>query len=367
MQQCYNRGCGQTYDPEKNNDESCRHHPGEPYFHDAYKGWSCCKKKSVDFTEFLSIKGCTLSKHSNVKPPEPEKPPKDANSDKDEVIEVRAPIRKAMERPPIDTPMKVVDATVASALKEAIDSYKVKAPVVAASTGLAAGEIAVGTSCKNSGCTYSYTGSSTDNDECRYHSGVPIFHEGMKYWSCCQKKTSDFAVFMAQKGCAYGQHKWFKENDDKKVVQCRYDWHQTATNVIVSIYAKMYHYANSIIEVNPIRLHVNLVFPEQENAKFDLDLELRGVIDVNKSTAQMYGSKVEITMQKAEPGSWAKLDFPRDKLPAAKTLVKSEESKNKQRCESNSDDDFNLDDIETVKTGIRLADISTSNNKNDLD
>lgn len=35
-------------------------------FHDAYKGWSCCNKKSVDFTEFLNIKGCTKSKHSNV-------------------------------------------------------------------------------------------------------------------------------------------------------------------------------------------------------------------------------------------------------------------------------------------------------------
>ena len=36
--------------------ESCRHHPGYPVFHDAYKGWSCCKKKCTDFTEFLNIK-----------------------------------------------------------------------------------------------------------------------------------------------------------------------------------------------------------------------------------------------------------------------------------------------------------------------
>lgn len=60
-------------------------------------------------------------------------------------------------------------------------------------------------------------------------------------------------------------------------MQCRYDWHQTATNVVVAIYAKKYHYAQSLVEINPIRLHVNLVFPEQENARFDLDLELRGV------------------------------------------------------------------------------------------
>lgn len=35
---------------------SCVYHPGEPFFHDAYKGWSCCKKKCTDFTEFLNIK-----------------------------------------------------------------------------------------------------------------------------------------------------------------------------------------------------------------------------------------------------------------------------------------------------------------------
>lgn len=45
--------------------ESCKYHPGVPVFHDAYKGWSCCNKKSVDFTEFLNFKGCTLSEHSN--------------------------------------------------------------------------------------------------------------------------------------------------------------------------------------------------------------------------------------------------------------------------------------------------------------
>lgn len=46
--------------------DACRHHPGLPFFHDAYKGWSCCNKKCIDFTEFLNIKGCTLSPHSNI-------------------------------------------------------------------------------------------------------------------------------------------------------------------------------------------------------------------------------------------------------------------------------------------------------------
>lgn len=125
---CYNRGCGQTFDPTRNADgkrlwfeifsigahelficlfldeDSCRHHPGQPFFHDAYKGWSCCNKKCTDFTEFLNIKGCTLSKHSNEKPPEPEKPPQN-NIPDTEVIEVKPIVAPSLKRPPFDTPL----------------------------------------------------------------------------------------------------------------------------------------------------------------------------------------------------------------------------------------------------------------------
>lgn len=49
-------------------------------FHDALKGWSCCSRRSTDFTEFLNIPGCTNGRHSNEKPPEPEKkPPAEGN------------------------------------------------------------------------------------------------------------------------------------------------------------------------------------------------------------------------------------------------------------------------------------------------
>ena len=69
---CYNRGCGKNFLPKNNNDgelfdfvylvscnilifsEACTFHPGAPYFHDAYKGWSCCQMKSTDFTTFLN-------------------------------------------------------------------------------------------------------------------------------------------------------------------------------------------------------------------------------------------------------------------------------------------------------------------------
>ena len=40
---------------------------------------------------------------------------------------------------------------------------------------------------------------------------------GMKYWSCCNKKTTDFNQFLAQKGCTEGAHQW-TDPSQKKVV-----------------------------------------------------------------------------------------------------------------------------------------------------
>ena len=52
----------------------------------------------------------------------------------------------------------------------------------------------------------------TSNDSvCTYHPGVPIFHEGLKYWTCCTRRTSDFQAFLNQEGCETGIHDWKTE------------------------------------------------------------------------------------------------------------------------------------------------------------
>lgn len=102
----------------------CRHHPGVPYFHDAYKGWTCCNKKSVDFTEFLNIKGCELSCHSNVKPVEPQKPAEEV------IVEKTPPPAASVEpikpstlvRPDFNELLVRLEPTVAPALQQAIDN-----------------------------------------------------------------------------------------------------------------------------------------------------------------------------------------------------------------------------------------------------
>lgn len=315
-----------------------------PYFHDAYKGWSCCKKKSVDFTEFLNIKGCTLAKHSNVKPPEPEKPENDVKIEDYVETKIPEPIKPStLVRPSFDSPLIQLEPKVNPAFKTQIDALPPYEVVKAKQP-----ELTVGTTCKNGGCTKTYTGPESSLEDCVFHPGVPIFHEGMKYWSCCQRKTSDFTAFMNQEGCDRGRHKWFKESGVEEV-KCRWDWHQTAKDVVVSVYAKMYDYRRSFVKINPIRLVVELVFPQQNSNKFLIDIELRGVVKVKEANVTMHGTKVEITLPKAEIGSWSKLDVPRKQ-------EKNEPKKEEKPAENESDSDFDLDDIEAI-SGVQISEV----------
>merc|ERR1719422_2375976 len=173
-----------------------------------------------------------------------------------------------------------------------------------------------GESCKNNGCKLTYSAERVAN-ECIYHPGIPVFHEGMKYWSCCQRKTTEFQEFMDQVGCETGNCKWIEDKKGKEV-ECRYDWHQTATHVTTAVYAKKYDPQRSIVELSPVRLYIHLVFPAENDNTFTLDLELKGVVEVETSKVSMMGTKLEVKMKKAESSSWAKLNIPREVLACTK-------------------------------------------------
>uniref|UniRef100_A0A1B6GUF1 CHORD domain-containing protein n=1 Tax=Cuerna arida TaxID=1464854 RepID=A0A1B6GUF1_9HEMI len=307
---CYNKGCGKTYDPDQNKQDSCTFHPGAPVFHDAYKGWSCCKKKCTDFTEFLNIKGCTTSFHSNEKPEEPQKPVVD-KSKADEVIEYRAPkpiTEVADIRPSFDSPLTTVTPAVSDVLRKQVASCNQNSTnTIKAYDGQ--GDVPIGTACKNNGCKQIYEGPETLRTTCIYHPGFPVFHEGMKFWTCCTKRTTDFNSFMEQVGCSTDEHVWFKAKSGS-AVKCRLDWHQTSSAVFVSIFAKKYDPDRSSIQISPVRLKVCLMFPEQ-NGTYEHDIELRGVIKVEESSVQMLPTKVEIKLKKSSGASWSNLDIPR--------------------------------------------------------
>uniref|UniRef100_A0A8C2Z7S6 Cysteine and histidine-rich domain-containing protein 1 n=1 Tax=Cyclopterus lumpus TaxID=8103 RepID=A0A8C2Z7S6_CYCLU len=309
---CYNKGCGQRFDPEKNPEDGCIHHPGVPVFHDALKGWSCCKRRTTDFSDFLSIVGCTKAPHNKEKPPEPVKPDvrslgekKDADDQKPKFNEyiISAPKpQEAIDRPSADEPMVRMQHKVSTSLKQALERLKLSENTEDND------ELKIGTSCKNGGCTKSFDGPASELDECLYHSGFPIFHEGMKYWSCCKRKTSDFNTFLSQEGCTKGTHLWRKKDDGKKVVPCRFDWHQTGAQVIISIYAKNAVPELCYVEANSTTLDIHVIFEGEK--KFVQKISLWGVIDVSKSLINMMAAKIEIDMKKSEPMLWARLDLP---------------------------------------------------------
>ncbi|XP_014247525.1 cysteine and histidine-rich domain-containing protein [Cimex lectularius] len=299
---CYNSGCGMTFDPKENKEDSCRYHSGVPVFHDAYKGWSCCKKKCTDFTEFLNIKGCCLSYHSNVKPPEPEKPQNAVIEQ--EVIEVKPIMAQRLPRPPLDTPLVQIKPTVTDSLIKQLSLLTCEKQ---SSVQVDDNVLQIGTTCKNNSCKTVYEGPHTNETTCTYHSGVPIFHEGLKYWTCCMKKTTDFETFLSQVGCKTGDHVWTQKKLKAGDIKCRTDWHQTEKFVYFTIFGKKADPDNSTFEMNPIRIKFSLFFPEQSGS-FEKDMELSGIIDIENSKVTMSPAKVEIQLRKKEPGSWSRFE-----------------------------------------------------------
>uniref|UniRef100_A0AAY4AAM8 Cysteine and histidine-rich domain-containing protein 1 n=1 Tax=Denticeps clupeoides TaxID=299321 RepID=A0AAY4AAM8_9TELE len=291
---CYNKGCGQRFDLENNPDDACTFHPGVPVFHDALKGWSCCKRRTTDFSDFLSIAGCTKGPHNKEKPPEPVKPDVEDLKPKFDEFIIQAPKAfEAIKRPSEDEPVIKLQQKVAPSLKQALEKLKLTEE---------------NAQDKKGNTVYSCFLNCSNKEVCLYHAGFPIFHEGMKYWSCCKRKTSDFNTFLSQEGCSRGEHIWKKNDTGKKVVPCRFDWHQTGGQVIISIYAKNSYPELSFVEANSTMLNIHVIFEGEK--EFEQKICLWGVIDASKSTMNMMATKIEIALKKAEPMSWARLDLP---------------------------------------------------------
>ncbi|XP_074863671.1 integrin beta-1-binding protein 2 isoform X2 [Carettochelys insculpta] len=297
-------------------EDSCVYHPGVPIFHDALKGWSCCKKRTTDFSEFLAIRGCMKGCHSNEKPTEPYL--QDQTSDKVKAepstkLVIQSPKsaeKMQCERPRSDEPRHPLPIKVSRSLEQSLEKLKLapkdQCPEGGSLYKEAIPEIRPGTPCKNSGCKAIFKGAESEQEACTFHPGVPVFHEGMKYWSCCGIKTTEFSAFLEQEGCSTGNHRWLKE--EMKLVSCRQDWHQTSSQVVVTVYAKNPLPALSCVMANCTVIDVHIAF--EGDKVFKAKLELWGIVDVQKSFVNMVPTKVEISLRKASPMTWAKLEYP---------------------------------------------------------
>lgn len=80
------------------------------------------------------------------------------------------------------------------------------------------------------------------------------------------------------------------------------------------------------------------------------------IINVSKATVQMLGSKIEITLPKAEPGHWASLEFPKTAKAPEKPTEQIEQIKPTAAANNDDDDsDVDLDDLQQVR-GVRITD-----------
>uniref|UniRef100_A0A673HXY2 Cysteine and histidine-rich domain (CHORD) containing 1a n=1 Tax=Sinocyclocheilus rhinocerous TaxID=307959 RepID=A0A673HXY2_9TELE len=85
---CYNKGCGQRFDPESSPEDI----PTNPsYFISLLflQGWPCCKRRTTDFSDVLSIAGCTKGPHNSETPLEAVKPDVKVSGEKKELEDLK--------------------------------------------------------------------------------------------------------------------------------------------------------------------------------------------------------------------------------------------------------------------------------------
>jgi len=191
--------------------------------------------------------------------------------------------------------------TVSGSLKTALKK-QIEAVAKAAEEGQVLKE---GMPCVRKNCKNTYDPAATQ-EKCTFCPGEPVFHEGYKYWSCCDsRKTIDFDAFLAYTGCSTeAECKYFKDVEagveEKKT--CRHDWYETASDVVVDVLAKVPFPEKTTVKINADTLVVETVY--EKTNKFTLKINLAGRIDTTAAKVTLFSTKINIKLKKAEGGKW---------------------------------------------------------------
>ncbi len=190
--QCKNYGCQCEFDPDKNEEGSCRHHAEPPVFHDTRKWWGCCEEVKVfEFDELLAIPGCVVGKHSSELPAIELQRKADLAEANRKMLDVCM----SAPRPDADGKAPAPKQNVAAAAAAPPPKPRVKPKLP---EGYAR--------CKHYGCQEDYLIASNSDTACTYHAEPPVFHEGAKKWTCCGVTKYDFDDFLKVPGCMRGRH-----------------------------------------------------------------------------------------------------------------------------------------------------------------
>ncbi|CAK9135190.1 unnamed protein product [Ilex paraguariensis] len=184
-----------------------------PVFHDGMKEWSCCKKRSHDFSLFLEIPGCKTGKHTTEKPIEPPaaaraKKPISAPAPATDISTKEACSRcrqgffcsdhgsQAREMNP--KPTDAVQVTSAEGNTDSQEGFSAPSKKIA--------DINQPQTCKNKGCGKTFKEKDNHDAACNYHPGPAVFHDRMRGWKCCDVHVKEFDEFMDISPCATGWH-----------------------------------------------------------------------------------------------------------------------------------------------------------------
>ncbi|KAI9880331.1 MAG: hypothetical protein M1830_003942 [Pleopsidium flavum] len=299
-EKCVHKGCGKAFsDPT----EDCLYHPGPPIFHEGQKGWKCCKPRVLTFDEFLSIPPCTTGKHSTIDDTPAPEPSPSQNEATEEDIPAPKPIattngsNQASQAPTARPPQPSQPPAPSPAPPESESDD----PSL---------EIPAGTTCRRRGCNETYTANTPRTDEqCVYHPGQALFHEGTKGWTCCKRRVLEFDEFMKIEGCKRkGRHLFVGKGEKNKgggeevVESVRHDFYQTSSSVIASLYLKKIEKEKARVEFLGQSVEVDL--PTADRKRYKTSVPLYAPIDSEKSSYKIMGTKVELTLAKADGSSW---------------------------------------------------------------
>jgi len=291
---CVHKGCGKVYTDDS---EDCVYHSGPPEFHEGQKGWKCCKPRVLTFDEFLSIPPCTTGKHSDVDDtpaPEPAATAGDTpNPAPVSLDSLNAALHAPVPRGPIAQAAQA-RPTPSPAPPESEDDDP-NIPIVAGQT------------CRRKGCSATYTPSvGREGESCVHHPGAALFHEGSKGWTCCKRRVLEFDEFMKIEGCKTKDRHLFvgsgKKGGEEKLDTVRHDFYQTPTSVIASLYLKKIDKLTSTVELTPT--HANLDLRTTDSKRYKADMPLYAPIDPENSSFKIMGTKLELTLAKADGASW---------------------------------------------------------------
>lgn len=204
---CQRMGCDVMFSPDDNPDDSCRYHDSGPFFHDGIKEWSCCKKRSHDFSLFLAIPGCKTGKHTTEKPvlAKPA-PPKNQ-------VPAPAPAPDASSK---QTCSRCQQGFFCSEHGSQAREMRLQTDLPAENNtgvqeGLAAPakkivDINQPQTCGNKGCGMTFKEKDNHDTACSYHPGPAVFHDRLRGWKCCDIHVKEFDEFMNIPPCTKGWH-----------------------------------------------------------------------------------------------------------------------------------------------------------------